>query len=65
MFNLFIKGGPIMIVLFFCSAVVVYIIVERFLFLKEQTVDVRDILSKIKDSLQKNCYPVFPYCFHL
>lgn len=51
--DLFIKGGPIMVLLLLCSCVAGYIIIERYWFLKEQTLDVRVILIEIKKDLLK------------
>ncbi|MCP4050247.1 MAG: MotA/TolQ/ExbB proton channel family protein [bacterium] len=51
MWQLFIKGGPVMYLLFFCSLVGVYIIVEKLLYLKVNCIENEYITDKIKNRL--------------
>ena len=51
MFELFFKGGPIMILLFFCSIAGTYIIVNKYLFLHVNFNNAEKIIDIIKTKL--------------
>jgi biopolymer transport protein ExbB len=51
MFQLFIKGGPVMYLLFLCSFAGIYIIAEKILYLKANNIDSNYALEKIKNRL--------------
>jgi biopolymer transport protein ExbB len=51
MFQLFIKGGPVMLLLFLCSFVGVYVIIQKYLYLKVNQIDDDYYLDKIKNKL--------------
>lgn len=54
MLALFVKGGPVMYLLLLCSFVGVYIIVEKFLYLKSNAIESEYALEKIKNRLITN-----------
>jgi len=51
MFELFLKGGPIMYVLLFCSLAGLYIVVNKFFYLKLNSVHPELILERVKNQL--------------
>lgn len=54
MFQLILKGGPIMFVLFGCSFAGIYITIQKLLYLKANKVNASAYLSHVKKSLMKN-----------
>ncbi|RAP33553.1 hypothetical protein DID75_01950 [Candidatus Marinamargulisbacteria bacterium SCGC AG-410-N11] len=51
MWEIFLKGGPIMYLLFLCSFLGIYIIIHKFLFLKSHSVNIDKTTHLIKQQL--------------
>lgn len=54
MFELIIKGGPLMYAILFCSIVGLSIFIERWIYLKKARVEPKKFMSSIKNILQRN-----------
>ncbi len=51
MFELFIKGGPVMYLLALCSIIIVYIIIEKYIYLKQQYINPTIVINAIQNDL--------------
>jgi biopolymer transport protein ExbB len=53
-FDLFYKGGVLMILLFFCSVVAVGVIIERFLKIRQHDLDLEPFLQRMSEHLRQD-----------
>lgn len=56
MVQVFLSGGPVMFVLLFLSIVSITIVVERFLYFRNNRVNEDQLLSRLKSTLEKGHY---------